>query len=410
MPENSSNRITGPAQRPVGTSPVTTIAEKISKPLQPGAALEKPINHLVEVDKWRIPELLTKPELAGGKLEAQTKQGPIGLEIWVLKQPPEPPSMTSRLLSYANYASPVFWVRSLLGTVPKTEGTTAKPVPLAIAPKKASEVAGLPTHLDPMPELMYHIPHVVMQDDTHYAIRITAPETLVQTEWKDIPRGHYIHDDNGQRMEVVGKQKEGYAVVVRVNDGEPLMRQKQLTTRLEVYREILGGIKPASQKKEPEPMPEERGKASVVISKRTTVLEKPKELGVGETASKQSSIEEPLIFKVSADGSAQGSLDDKQGKIQVVVYRVLAQEVKELIPAPEVDFGHLLGDTRGLSFVGPLRGGFSAGSTAYGEAKPKKVDISGVQVREAVAAFELVCVASNDELGLKVTPLAGIRS
>jgi hypothetical protein len=331
-----------------------------------------PINRLITFGTSKIPELLKRATLTGKaprlslEIEHPTLTGEINFEVLALPQP----NVKSR-----------FWGK-VLGRLSNTK-EELKPTTVQINPSIYSDMFKPGYHT----QLMVHNPYVVLEDGTHYALCATAPDTL-SGQWEDFegpPPGEFF----STKIEI-GKKRRSLAMVVRVDDGKPLIRQSEESySDLEIYQEMLVGFQPAQRTP---------NTIYAAVAKRVTVpAKKVGALKVGQETETKGT-EEDLIFSIPPKGKIKGDVEDKKGLVEVVVYLVEDRKISEIIEKPpQLPQTHFeFGD--GMRTLGGGIKGFSPGETTYGKETRKKVDITGVGIIEPLAAFHVVLVGENPEI------------
>ena len=100
-----------------------------------------------------------------------------------------------------------------------------------------------------------------MKHDMEYLFEI--PGWLVVGEWEEFsgPADTWILNLWIKTTEV-GRRRKSYAVVVRTDDGQPLLRQKIQSSHIPVFQEMLKGFKPVDG----------TGNGRAFIDRRSTVM------------------------------------------------------------------------------------------------------------------------------------------
>lgn len=335
----------------------------------------KPIQLLIQIGQDELPAHFKKNRVEGGIVVEDTEQGRV--EISVVALPPEDKRSTLGK----------FWnrVKAALGSQ-QPETAKLPPTPVATRPIYSDEYRP-GEHV----QLMAHMPYVVLEDGTRYGIAVSVPAGLLG-QWENfeepVTDGNLIGFSNQIK---IGQRRKGLAVVIRTDDGQPLMRKDLSTTTLQLFQEMLSE---GFQLVESDP-----SRAQCLVDQRTTVKKGPS-LEVGEKRKDQST-QEALLFSALGANEGVGTVDDKKGRIEVVVYQVIEEQVSEIIdrPLPSVfairdSVRDLFGSDRGggTKSGGILSGGYSAGKTDFGKETRRKVDIQGVKVERPLAAFQLVLV------------------
>jgi len=127
---------------------------------------------------------------------------------------------------------------------------------------------------------------------------IEKTEQLPATNLKiadDVRIGDYKHDFHTQLMAhypyiEIGKRRQSLAMVVRVDDGQPLIRQQlESHTGLEIYHEMLSGFQPGQ--KDPDII------YSAIARRLTAPVKKAKSMEIGESETSKA-VEQDLIFSI----------------------------------------------------------------------------------------------------------------
>lgn len=326
----------------------------------------KPIYNLINTGNPLLPELHKKNVVQNGIIEAETEKGRMSVSVVAL--PPED----------ARSGLQKFWdkVRRKV-----TTEDSLPPTPLVIQPRLYADEFRPGEHV----QLMGHMPHAVLENNTRYGISVKIPAWLTDGEWEEFsgPVDTWMFNLWTQATEV-GRRRKSFAVVVRTDDGQPLLRQKIESSRIPVFQEMLAGFKPEDGK----------GNWRAFIDRRRTVTKSKPSSELGETQ-QNSAVEESLIFTSLGENVWVGTTSDHKWKVQVVVYEVTEKEIKEIVETPR-DFGFMSSgnDIGTLLWGGALKmgGWFSAGRTSYGKETKRKVNSTGVRIEKPIAAFELVLV------------------
>ena len=338
----------------------------------------KPINRLVVTAEDKLPEHFKANHVDGGRVVEDTDKGRV--EVRIVALPPKD----------GRSALGKFWgrVKARLGGPQQAGETELTPTPVAARPQLYADKFTTGQHV----QLMGHMPYVVLEDGTRYGIVVDVPAGL-QGEWErfEAPASDGVFTFSN-RIEI-GQRKRGLAVVVRTDDGQPLIRQDLGTTTLRSFQEMLsGGFKQSGA---------DPSREQLMIKHRTTVQRTPS-LGVGEEKESQST-QEALLFSALGSNEGVGTVDDKKGRIEVIVYEVVEKQVSEIVETPLpglLDTRSRFDDTLGggmKSFGGGVRGGFSAGETSFGKETRRKVNVQGVVVEKPLAAFQVVLVGELPE-------------
>jgi hypothetical protein len=337
----------------------------------------KPINRLIRKGEDTLPAHFQRNFVQAGRIVENADGGDIEMGIVALPQEENLPP------------SGKFWkmVKGLRGK--QTEETPVPPVPVAARPALHEDEFVPGKHV----ELAKEMPSVVLEDGTRYGISINVPSCLTAHEWEDfeeeVRSGELIK--TGRKIEI-GKKKRGLAVVVRTDDGQPLIRVKLGRKNLPIFQEMLaGGFGPT----------ENPARKQLLIENRSTLKGKTG-LGVGEEKEEQS-VEEPMLFSSLQGNEGVGTIADRKGVIEVVVYEAFDKRISEIVeePLPAIvdirdSFRHTFGGgglTKG-EFLGSRQ---SAGETTFGKGRREKVNTCGVQIIRPVAAFRVVLVGESGE-------------
>jgi len=338
----------------------------------------KPINRLVVTAEDKLPEHFKANHVDGGRVVEDTDKGRV--EVRIVALPPKD----------GRSALGKFWgrVKARLGGPQQAGETELTPTSVAARPQLYADKFTTGQHV----QLMGHMPYVVLEDGTRYGIVVDVPVGL-QGEWENFKAP--ANDGGfgfGNKIEI-GQKRRGLAVVVRTDNGQPLVRQDLGTTTLRSFQEMLsGGFKQSGA---------DPSREQLMIKHRTTVQRTPS-LGVGEEKESQST-QEALLFSALGSNEGVGTVDDKKGRIEVIVYEVVEKQVSEIVETPLpglLDTRSRFDDTLGggmKSFGGGVRGGFSAGETSFGKETRRKVNVQGVVVEKPLAAFQVVLVGELPE-------------
>lgn len=342
-----------------------------------GASPPKPIFRLVNTDAEKIPGLLKQVSVGpgGAHLAMPVTGGEIKLELLAFPQPERAGG---------------FWV-SLIPRFLRRREESLIPVPLQIHPAIRTDEYKPSFHT----QLMVHHPYAVVKDGTHYGLRFTAPASLCG-QWEDFEALQEIVWAQGKKITEVGKKMKSLSAVARVDGGQPLIRMQQSGSPLEVFLEMLAGFE------KPDNSPDFFG---ALISQRITVHQKKVgQLGVGEET-KSKGTEENLIFTIPAEGTIQGNVVDNKGLIEVIVFNVFQKIIRQIIEEPIIPHRP---SVRAGGVDTLMTREFAPGQTTFGEKRTEEVNISGVEVIDALAAFGLVLVGERKEADLEMTAVAEV--
>lgn len=362
----------------------------IHTPNQPEDPEIKPIHRLIETRPGEreqiLPSYFNKNYVVDGEVVQETPKGKIRVSIVALPPEKQEPAFLTQLLQ--GEISAAFGQVDLPRFLKKKSKTEdlASATPVVARPRMGSDEFDPNKHV----QLMGHMPHVVLEDGTRYGIVVNIPAGLSE-QWEDF-EGPADGDFLGNTIEV-GRRKRGIAVAVRTDDGQPLLREQLESTQIPIFQEMLAG-KFNIVKSDP-------SREALLITSRSTVKkQKPSKLGEETT---NDSTEQSLIFRNLQETQGVGTVADKKGKIEVVVYQVVIKEIRAIIEKPAPSFRNLFGgDMYGGGMTMRGGGGFSAGQTTFGKETRKEVKISKVRLEQPLAAFQLVLVGERAEAQMEM--------
>ena len=342
---------------------------------------KEPLNRLITEGNDKLPNLLKKTRVQDGRLLAETELG--GMEVQLIAIPPR---KNQNMLSLA------FW-QDQIARFGRANPEQLPATPLAIQPKQAFDGFDPSTHV----QLMAHHPYVVLEDQTQYGIAITVPGGL-QGQWETFEEG--VPGDFLGTKTQIGRRRTSLAVVVRTDGGQPLIIQKQPSNvHGVIHQEMLAsGFQPIKG----DPSQRER----IIIDKRS-VTKKTSKLELGQQG-KSPAHKQDLVFSLTGQGRSAGTVEDSKGLVEIVVYRVVEEEVlqeidqySEIADCTNSTINSLLGDPLdlGKGFRKGIGDAYQSGETVFGKPKRTTAKIKSVRVEKPVAVLKVLLVAADADKG-----------